>query len=205
MPRALANIAFTASVKNVQQRLGGGEFNRRFELTEDSGHELTARELDFLAARDSFYVATVSDSGWPYVQHRGGPPGFLKALDGRAIGFADFRGNVQYLTVGNLSANDRIALILVNYPLCQRLKIWGRARLVEKKDNPALVAQFAVPSYRALVERAVVISVKAYDWNCTQHITPRFTEPEVQVLVAPLLQKINMLQARLELLQAENR
>jgi predicted pyridoxine 5'-phosphate oxidase superfamily flavin-nucleotide-binding protein len=180
MSRAFAKITFTPSVKAAQQRYGSREANRGFELAEDSGSELTDRETKFIAARDSFYQATVSESGWPYVQHRGGPQGFLKVLDASTIGFADFRGNVQYLSVGNLSANDRVSLILMDYANRRRLKIWGRARIVHTDEAPELLAQLEVPSYRARVERGIIVRVEAYDWNCPQHITRRFSEAEVE-------------------------
>jgi hypothetical protein len=139
---------------------------------------LTERETHFIAARDGFYQATVSETGWPYVQFRGGPAGFLKVLDGRTIGYADFRGNVQYVSVGNLLTDARVALILMDYANRSRLKILGRARLVEESEDAALPARLAVPGYPSRVERAVLITVEAYDWNCPQHITPRYTEAE---------------------------
>jgi predicted pyridoxine 5'-phosphate oxidase superfamily flavin-nucleotide-binding protein len=184
MSRAFADITFTAGVKAAQQRYGSREANRGFELAEDSGSELTDREAKFIVARDSFYQATVSESGWPYVQHRGGPAGFLKVLDANTIGFADFRGNVQYLSVGNLAANDRVSLILMDYANRRRLKIGGRARIVHESDDPELMARLALPSYPARVERGIVIQVEAFDWNCPQHITRRFSEAEVERLLA---------------------
>jgi predicted pyridoxine 5'-phosphate oxidase superfamily flavin-nucleotide-binding protein len=195
MSRAFADITFTPSVQSAQRRYGSREANLGFELAEDSGRELTERETKFIAARDSFYLATASESGWPYVQHRGGPAGFLKALDSHTVGFADFRGNVQYLSVGNLATNDRVSMIVMDYANRRRLKIWGRARVVHEDEDAELIARLVVPSYRARVERGIVISVEAYDWNCPQHITRRFTEAEVERMLAPLIEENTALKA----------
>lgn len=184
MPIAFADIAFTPSVKAAQSRYGSREANRRFELVDDPHSELAVREARFIAERDSFYQATVSESGWPYVQHRGGPAGFLKVLDARTIGYADFRGNVQYLSVGNLAANDRISLILMDYVKRRRLKIWGRARIIHADGEPELMARLELPTYRARAERGIVITIKAYAWNCPQHIMQRFSKAEVECLMA---------------------
>lgn len=197
MPRAFASISFTPSVKAAQTRHGSREAYREAELAEDPRNEITQREAEFITERDSFYMATVSAHGWPYVQHRGGPAGFLKVLDSRTIGFADFRGNRQYLSVGNLSDDNRVSLILMDYANRRRIKIWGRARMVEEIDEPELVARLEVPSYRARVERGIVITVEAYDWNCPQHITPRFTEAEIEQLLAPLAAENQELKAKL--------
>lgn len=197
MPRAFSNIAFTDSVKATQDRYGSREANRGFELDEESRSELTEREAEFIAARDSFYLATVGDHGWPYVQHRGGPIGFLKALDPQHIGFADFRGNAQYISVGNLFADDRVSLILMDYPNRRRLKLWGRARIVNLHDEPELISRLEVPNYRARVERGIIIQVEAWDWNCPQHITPRFTDAEIETLLRPLQQENAQLKAKL--------
>jgi len=204
MARRFAEIAFTPSVKAAQVRYGSREANSRFEEPEDdgdgapaAGDRLGPREAAFVEARDGFYQATVSETGWPYVQFRGGPPGFLKVLDDRTLGYADFRGNLQYLSVGNLAVDDRVALILMDYARRKRLKIWARARLVDVADDPALAGRLAVPGYPARVERAVVLTVEAIDWNCPQHITPRFTEAEVRQAVAPLHARIAELEAQL--------
>ena len=196
MATAFAEITFTPSVKAAQSLYGSRQANSGFELSEDPRNCLTKREAEFIANSDSFYQATVSESGWPYVQHRGGPIGFLKVLDKRTIGFADFRGNRQYLSVGNLNANDRISLILMDYPNRRRLKIWGHVRIVHENEDPGLIAQLEVPSYRARVERGIIIHVEAYDWNCPQHITPRYTKAEVEKLIAPLLGEINALKSQ---------
>jgi predicted pyridoxine 5'-phosphate oxidase superfamily flavin-nucleotide-binding protein len=197
MPRSFSSIAFTDSVKAAQEHYGSREAYRALDLEEAGELTLGPREQTFVEARDSAYQATVSETGWPYVQFRGGPPGFLKVLDSHSVGYADFRGNRQYLSVGNLRANDRVALILMDYPHRRRLKLWGRARVLEAEEDPALMARLELPNYRGRVERAVVIAVEAFDWNCPQHITPRFTEQEVSEYVAALTAEVNTLRAEL--------
>ena len=155
---------------------------------------LTDREADFIAARDSFYMATVSEDGWPYVQHRGGPVGFLRRIGDNRIGFADYRGNRQYLSTAYLAADDRVALFLMDYPNRRRLKLIGHAH---SSDDPAVISRLMPPDYAAEGERAFLIDVVGFDWNCSQHITPRFTESEIATAVGPL-------QARLAELETEN-
>ena len=184
MVRAFAKIAFTPGIKAAQTRMGSREAYSGAELGADEVVELGSHEIEFITARDSFYQGTVGENGWPYVQHRGGPPGFLKVLDPRTIGYADFAGNRQYISVGNLSGDDRVSLILMDYPGQRRLKLWGRARLVDEDAEPALVARLESPHYRARVERGVVIRVEAFDWNCPKYITPRFTEREISELAS---------------------
>lgn len=196
MPNAFATISFTESVKAAQTRYGSRESNLGFELADDPRNELGEFEAEFISARDSFYQATISENGWPYVQHRGGPKGFLKVLDPRTIGFADFRGNRQYISVGNLNASPRISMILMDYPNRRRLKIWGTARVIHENEEPALIARLEVPSYRARVERGIVIQVEAIEWNCPQHITPRYTEAEMNEVLLPLLEENKQLKAK---------
>jgi predicted pyridoxine 5'-phosphate oxidase superfamily flavin-nucleotide-binding protein len=145
----------------------------------------------------------VGETGWPYVQFRGGPAGFLKVLDEKTIAYADFRGNVQYISVGNLQNNDRVSLILMDYASQTRLKILGRVKFVAAADDPALMVRLTMPGYRARLERAAVIHVEAYDWNCPQHITPRFTESEIEQGIAPLRAELARLQQALQTTQAE--
>ncbi len=190
MARKFAEITYTPSVKAAQIRYGSRSQNERFEEGEGTEDLIGPAEAEFIEARDGFYQATVNEEGWPYVQFRGGPARFLKVLDERTIGYADFRGNIQYLSVGNLNANDRIAMILMDYPNRRRLKIWARAKIVHYDENPELLDRLEVPTYRARVERAVVMTIEAIDWNCPQHITPRFTEPEIDELVTPLKDRI---------------
>lgn len=200
MPRRFAQLTFTNSVKAAQARYGSRSHNERYEASTAANVELGARESEFIAARDSFYLATVSETGWPYVQHRGGRPGFLKVLDAKTLAFADFRGNLQYQSVGNLGSNDRVCLILVDYPQRRRLKLLGHARLVELAEagerTPPLLEQLHFDEdYQ--VERVLRIELEAFDWNCSRHITPRFSERELQDLVDPLRQRIAELEARL--------
>jgi len=197
MSRAYSDIAFTPTVRAVQTRLGSRSGYEPLDHTEDRRDALGDAEAAFIEARDGFYQATVSETGWPYVQFRGGPAGFLKVLDAKTIGYADFRGNVQYISIGNLNGNERVSIILMDYANQRRLKILGRVRLVDERDDPALVARLELPHYRARVERAVLITVEAYDWNCPQHITPRFTEQEIALAVAPLHAEITTLKKAL--------
>ena len=192
MAYGFLDIAATPSVKRAQQAHGAASLWAGFEGDRASDH-FGAAEAHFIAGRDSFYMATVSETGWPYVQHRGGPRGFLALLDDRTLAFADFRGNRQYISVGNLTADDRVALILMDYAERRRLKIYARAGARDLAADPVLANRLATPGYRGKPERAIVVRLEAFDWNCPQHITPRFTAAEL----APL-------QARLTELEAEN-
>ncbi len=198
MAKAFAKISFTPSVVNIQKQHGSDKAYSKF-LSPDvqGGDQLTEAEAEFIAARDSFYQASASNDGWPYVQYRGGPTGFLKILDAKTLAYADFRGNRQYISVGNVSENDRVSLILVDYPNRRRLKMWARARLVSIADDRELVASLHDESYRARPERAVVLSLEAFDWNCPQHIHPRYTHAELEPYVGEL-------QAQLTELRADN-
>jgi predicted pyridoxine 5'-phosphate oxidase superfamily flavin-nucleotide-binding protein len=198
MSQRFAEIAFTGAVKAAQTRNGSRAQNQRMAERAGPNAELTDREAAFVAARDSFYLATVSETGWPYVQHRGGPPGFLKVIDSRTLAFADFGGNRQFVSVGNAAANDRVALLLMDYGQQLRLKLLGRMRMHDLGDAPPeLVFEVELPDYRARIERVAVITVEAFDWNCPQHITPRFTEAEVRKSVQSLLDRIAALEAEL--------
>lgn len=150
---------------------------------------LGEREAAFISTRDSAYMATVGETGWPYIQHRGGAPGFIKVLDATTLGFADFRGNRQYVSIGNLAGNDRVALFFMDYPHRARLKLLGHARTVEREENAELMARLDMPGYRGTVERVIVIAVEGFDWNCSQHITPRFTTNDIAAAVAPMHEK----------------
>ena len=200
MGRAYSDITFTPTVRDVQSEMGSREQYAFLDTMSDRGDVLTARESQFIAEADHFFQATVSETGWPYVQHRGGPKGFLKVLDARTIGFADFRGNVQYLSVGNLRRDDRISMIVVDYPNRRRLKLLGRVELVEagvSAPGDAAIAAGSDPAYGATVERAFLIRIEGWDWNCPQHITPRFTEAEVATLMAPMRAQVQKLKAQL--------
>jgi uncharacterized protein len=160
-------------------------------------------EIEFISRRDSFYMATVSETGWPYIQHRGGKPGFLRVLSPTQLAFADFKGNRQLLSTGNLAASDRVALFLMDYPQQTRLKILGHARIEEAREHPELVAQLADAEERKLVERLFFIEVVSFDWNCPQHITPRYTVAEIEEVVAPLKARIAELGAELKKVKGE--
>ncbi|GAB4522828.1 MAG: pyridoxamine 5'-phosphate oxidase family protein [Amphiplicatus sp.] len=196
MTRAYYDIAFTEAVLAAQRRMGSAESYAKF-LRPDAPPQdaLGEAESAFIAECDGFYQATTSETGWPYVQFRGGTPGFIRALDAKTLAYADFRGNRQYLSVGNLSANDRVALFFMDYANRRRLKIFGRARMIEAADDPALVARLFTPGYRARPERAVVIAVAGFDWNCPQHIPQRFTIEELQSALAPLREEMEALRA----------
>jgi ferredoxin-NADP reductase/predicted pyridoxine 5'-phosphate oxidase superfamily flavin-nucleotide-binding protein len=184
MARAFAKIAFTPNVQAAQARMGSRDAYSGAELGTPEKVRLSPYEMHFIAERDSFYQGTVGENGWPYVQHRGGPAGFLKVLDPQTIGYADFSGNRQYISVGNLAGDDRVSLFLMDYAGQRRLKIWGRARLIDENEEPEILARLETPSYRAPVERGVLITVEAYDWNCPKYITPRFTEKQMKELLA---------------------
>lgn len=179
MLRRYSDIAFTEGVKRIQSAQGSRDAYARWAAVSapDAGLDPAARE--FIATRDGFYVASVSETGWPYVQFRGGPRGFLRVMGATELGFADFRGNRQYVTTGNVAADDRVALFLMDYPSGRRLKLFGRMRAVESAADPELVARCAIPGYAGSIERAFLITVEAVDWNCPRHITPRFTIKEI--------------------------
>ena len=195
MARQFTNIAFTDGVKKTQMHYGSRSIYENFLQKGVSEDILTAKETDFIAARDSFYMGTVSSNGWPYVQFRGGPKGFLRVLDEKTLGFVDFKGNLQYLSVGNLSENDRVFLFLMDYPNRRRLKIWGRAEVVD--NNPELMEQLADADYHAEREKVILIRVEAFDWNCPQHIPIRYSQAEVDEMVAPLNERIQELENQL--------
>lgn len=200
MVKNFAEVAFTESVKRQQELYGSRRQYERIEAIE-RGTEFTFAEADFIAQRDSFYLATVSENDYPYVQFRGGAPGFLKVLDKKTLGFADFRGNMQYISAGNLSNNNRAALILMDYPNRQRLKVWARTEVIAAEDAPDLIARLVNSDYKANIERAMILRLEAFDWNCPQHITPRFTDQEIQRLNQPLYERIAKLEAENRSLQ----
>jgi len=181
MTHRFADLTFTNGVKVAQERYGSRPHNQRLQENFGPNDKLTPRETDFIAQRDTFYLATVSETGWPYVQHRGGPAGFLKVLGPNQLTYADFRGNTQLISVGNVSKNDRCSLILMDYPNRRRLKILGHMRVEGGHPLEASnLEKVALPEYKAQVERVVFIDVVAFDWNCPQHITRRYTESEFE-------------------------
>jgi predicted pyridoxine 5'-phosphate oxidase superfamily flavin-nucleotide-binding protein len=196
MSYGFLDIASTPGVRAAQEANGSGEYWANFH-GDRAFDRFTEAEAAFIAERDSLYIATVSESGWPYVQHRGGPPGFIRSLDEKTLAIPDFRGNRQYISAGNLLTNDRAALILMDYPNRRRLKLYAHVEARDLASDPELAAELALPGYRAKVERGLIIHLAAFDWNCPQHIVPRFSEAELGPALAPL-------RARLEGLEAEN-
>ena len=197
MPNPFAEIAFTDSVKRTQEHYGSRRANERLENL-DRLDELTNNEVLFISQRDGFYIATVSENGHPYVQFRGGPPGFLKVLNEKTLGYADFRGNLQYISVGNLSKNNKAALFLMDYPNQSRLKVFAEIEVIDATNDPALIERLTMPDYQAKIERAMILHVEAYDWNCPQHITPRFTLEEIESGTKPLRDRIAELEVEVE-------
>jgi hypothetical protein len=200
---SFGKLAFTPLVKELQERYGSRKQYERMEQSGTSQDRLTDFEKEFLAGRDTFYWATTSSTGWPYVQHRGGPKGFLKVIDDRTLAFADYRGNKQYITTGNLLSDDRVAMILVDYPRQARLKILGRAEIFEGAKAEMWLARVRVEGYKATIERVFVIHVEAYDWNCPQHITPRYTAEEIQEGMRSVQERIQTLEQQNEDLKKE--
>ncbi|MGH6613087.1 pyridoxamine 5'-phosphate oxidase family protein [Sphingomonas sp.] len=201
MSYGFLDIAVTPSVRAAQAAMGVEEMWTGFK-----GHRafdrFTENEAAFIADRDSFYMATVSETGWPYVQHRGGPRGFVKLVDDRTLAIPDYRGNRQYISVGNLAASDRAALILMDYTRRARLKIYAHIEAVALDADPALTALVTIPDYKAKMERILLLRLEAFDWNCPQHITPRFTEPEVAEAVRPLRDRLAQLESENAALRA---
>jgi predicted pyridoxine 5'-phosphate oxidase superfamily flavin-nucleotide-binding protein len=193
MAAKFMHLVLTPAVKAAQERYFGihqsvADAPERDPFTDD--------EAAFIAARDSFYMATTNSDGWPYIQHRGDPAAFLRVLGPHQLGFADFKGNRQMLTTGNLDGNDRVALFLMDYPNRERLKILGHAKVLDAREHASLADQLTPnPELRSKIERLFLIDVVSFDWNCPQYITPRFTEAEVEAFVAPLKARIAELEA----------
>ena len=195
MRRKFTEIAFTPGVKIAQTRYGSREIYDNFVqqgITEDT---LAQKEIEFIRARDSFYLGTVGSNGYPYIQFRGGATGFLKIIDDKTLGFADFKGNRQYISVGNLTESDRVFLFLMDYAHRRRLKIWGRAKVID--NDPELLSKLIVPDYIAEVERGILIKIEAMSWNCPQHIPIKYSAAEVAAKVAPLEARIEELETEL--------
>jgi predicted pyridoxine 5'-phosphate oxidase superfamily flavin-nucleotide-binding protein len=197
----VSDIAFTADVKQEQERRGSRDGYAKMEQRGGWRSKVDEQLTAFLAARDSFYLATVSSDGHPYIQHRGGPKGFLKVVDDSTLGFADFAGNRQYISLGNSGGNDRANIFLMDYAHRARVKVWGRLRFVE--DDPDLLRSLAMPGYKAKVERAALFTIEAWDTNCPQHITPRFTEEELAPTLFRYEQRIAELSAEVERLKGQ--
>lgn len=184
MAKNFAALAFTDAVKEMQEKMGSRKSYARMEKdTYIDG--LTDNEIDFIEQQNSFYMASIGENKFPYIQHRGGPKGFVKVMDAKRIGFIDFKGNMQYISVGNIATNNNVALIMVDYPSRTRLKILAKAEIVALKDDPSLYDALDLNEYKFKPERMMVLHVEAYDWNCPQHITPRYTFEEIQAAFAP--------------------
>ncbi|MCH8188261.1 MAG: pyridoxamine 5'-phosphate oxidase family protein [Proteobacteria bacterium] len=196
MTQPVSDVAFTQAVKAEQERRGSRAGYAKMEQKGGWHDRVTPDLAAFIAERDSFYLATASAEGQPYAQHRGGPPGFLKVLDERTLAFADFRGNRQYITAGNLAENSHAFIFLMDYANRRRIKIWGRARIVE--DDAALLETLAEPNGAGRPEHAVVFDIEAWDVNCPQHITPRFSDAERGAEMARLRERIAGLEAELK-------
>lgn len=193
MTHRFAELMFTPHVQAVQEEMRSRAAYARVARADVGAIVvLGENEVDFIEARDSLYMATVSETGWPYVQHRGGPVGFVKVLDSQTIGFADYRGNKQYVSVGNLATENRVSLFLMDYPNRRRLKLLGHARTVDPTQEPDVMRTLLDP-YPAKVERGILIALEAFDWNCPQYITPRFSVSEIEGLVSPLRAEIAQL------------
>lgn len=197
MAHNFGSLVFTPAIKALQEKYGSRRSYAQLEKGARTPDRLGAHESAFIAERDSFYIASVGATGWPYVQHRGGPPGFLKVVDERTLAFSDYSGNKQFISAGNLTTDDRVAIILVDYAAQTRLKILGRAQVLDGDAAKEWIDRTRDPAYEAAIERAFVIRVEALDWNCPQHITRRFTEDQIREALRPV-------EARMQKLEEEN-
>jgi uncharacterized protein len=204
MAKNYAELAFTKAVKEMQEKLGSRVAYARQEKN-SLVDGLTEYETEFISQRDSFYMATISENGFPYIQHRGGPKGFIKVLDKYRLGIIDFRGNSQYISVGNLATHQNVALIMVDYPARARLKIFAKAKIVELKDDPALYDLLDLENYKFHPERMMLFQMEAYDWNCQQHITPRYTLQELEEVLIPQREYIAKLEEEIKMLKGNTR
>jgi predicted pyridoxine 5'-phosphate oxidase superfamily flavin-nucleotide-binding protein len=194
MGRNFGSLVFTPVVKALQEKYGSRRQYAQMERAGVSPDRLGPDESAFIAERDSFYMATIGSTGWPYVQHRGGPKGFLKVIDGTRVAFADFRGNKQYISTGNVATDNRVAIIMVDYPRQARLKLLGHVEIFESDQASEWIERLRDPSYKAVIERVYVVEVEAFDWNCPQHITPRFTAEQIQEALAPFERRMHELE-----------
>jgi uncharacterized protein len=195
MPHAFLNTLTSPAVRSARAANGGLELWDRI-ATRLFGDRFTGQEAQFIHSRDSFYIASVSENGWPYIQHRGGPSGFLRVLDEKTLGFLDFRGNKQYLTLGNTAVDDRVALFLMDYPSRTRLKILAHLQVLPISEMPLLTGHLRATGYKATAERAFRLTLKGFDWNCPQHITTRVTAEEIEAVARPLEERIVILEAQ---------
>lgn len=186
MGQNFTDFAFTPTVKVAQEHYGSRSSYQRMEDDPDR-FLLTEQEKEYIPTLDFFFMSTVGENGWPYVQYRGGPKGFLKVIDDRTIGFADYRGNRQFISVGNINSGGKVALILLDFPRRERLKIWASATVTDAPDDPELASKLVDPGYKGKAERLISLRVEAYDWNCPQHITPRYTAEEIAANIEQFL------------------
>ena len=203
MAHNFGSLVFTPAIKALQEKYGSRRSYARMEKGAPEPDRLGPNETGYIAERDSFYMASIGSTGWPYVQHRGGPRGFLKVVDDRTIAFADYSGNRQFVSAGNLTTDGRVALILVDYPAQTRLKILGRAEIFEGESAREWIARTRTPGEDAEIERVFVIRVEAFDWNCPQHITPRFTEDQIREALAPMEKRMEELERENEKLRGD--
>lgn len=194
MTAKFLSLVTTPSVREAQEHYYRAS---RFIAEREGSDSLTDSEIGFIQDRDSFYMSTVTETGWPYIQHRGGQPGFLKVLSPNALAFADYKGNRQLISTGNIASGSRVALFVMDYPERTRLKILGQARVEDARNHPDLVSLLAEPERRTSVERLFVIDVIAFDWNCSQHITPRYSLADVQKVLGPLQEQVTDLTNKL--------
>lgn len=197
-----AQLAFTDSVKALQAANGSRRAYERMEKQHVTGG-LDANEIAFIADQDHFFMASFGENGYPYIQHRGGPPGFVKVLDPKTLAFVDFSGNKQYISVGNVQTNPNVALIMVSYPQRARLKVYAKIRVVALDEDPALFEQIDPADYPHRPERMMVLEVQAFDWNCPQHITPRYTVEDITAAFAPQRERIAQLEAEVQALKLQ--
>jgi uncharacterized protein len=202
MAKNFAEIAFSDAVKELQEKNGSRKSYERIEKKQVI-NGLTDNEIGFIEDRDSFYMASIGESGFPYIQHRGGPKGFVKVLDSKRIGFIDFKGNMQFISVGNIATNHHVALIMVDYPSKTRLKIYAKAEIVELKDNPTLYDILDLEDYEFRPDRMMILHIEAFDWNCPQHITARYTYEDVKEIFNSQKVEIATLEAELATLKAQ--
>ncbi len=195
-------IAFGTASKARQEKAGSREAYARQERS-GRYNGLTDYEASFIAQRDSFYMSSITESGFPYIQHRGGPRGFLKVLDAKRLGFVDFKGNKQYISAGNFETNPNVSLFLMDYPHKIRLKIFAKAELVALEDNPELYERLDLKDYKFKPEHMIIFHVESFDWNCPQHITPRYTAEEIEEVLKPQREYIGRLEAEIEQLKAK--
>lgn len=205
MSNKFHEITFTDNVKAAQEHYGSRRHYAKFENSKAENVALFDAEIDFIEQRDGFYMATVGEKDQPYIQFRGGKRGFLKVLDEKTLGFADFRGNLQYISVGNLRTHKKVALFLMDYANQRRLKILAETEVKDAAEVPELIEKLRDSDYKAKIERAVVFHVQAFDWNCPQHITPRYTLDEIKTLVQPMNDYIEKLEKQIEKLKAEKK